>query len=53
MKVGVNHNSTKESSDYLKSLTQQAVTLQKAINHIYSNKPGASIAPPKVCLLIT
>lgn len=53
VKVGVNHNSTKESSEYLKSLTQQAVILQKAINHIYSNIPSASIPPPKVCLLST
>ncbi|KAK2828215.1 hypothetical protein Q5P01_019249 [Channa striata] len=45
--VGVNHTSTKESSEYLKSLTQQAVVLQKAINHICSNTPSASIAPPK------
>ncbi|XP_068572202.1 clustered mitochondria protein homolog isoform X2 [Cebidichthys violaceus] len=44
--VGENHESTEESSKYLKSLTQQAVALQKAINHIYSNKP-ACIPPPK------
>uniref|UniRef100_A0AAX7T2P7 Clu domain-containing protein n=1 Tax=Astatotilapia calliptera TaxID=8154 RepID=A0AAX7T2P7_ASTCA len=45
--VGENHNSTTESSEYLKSLTQQAVILQKAINQIYSNTPGACIPPPK------
>uniref|UniRef100_A0A669BQ05 Clustered mitochondria homolog n=1 Tax=Oreochromis niloticus TaxID=8128 RepID=A0A669BQ05_ORENI len=45
--VGENHNNTKESSEYLKSLTQQAVILQKAINQIYSNTPGACIPPPK------
>ncbi|XP_034062393.1 clustered mitochondria protein homolog isoform X4 [Gymnodraco acuticeps] len=45
--VGENHDSTKESSDYLKTLTQQAVVLQKAINHIYSNTPSACIQPPK------
>ncbi|XP_069002269.1 clustered mitochondria protein homolog [Embiotoca jacksoni] len=45
--VGENHCNTKESSEYLKSLTQQAVMLQKAINHIYSNKPSACIPPPK------
>ncbi|KAM3869170.1 clustered mitochondria protein homolog [Diretmus argenteus] len=44
--VGENHDSTKESSEYLKSLTQQAVILQKAINHIYSNTPSACIPPP-------
>ncbi|XP_042286092.1 clustered mitochondria protein homolog isoform X1 [Thunnus maccoyii] len=45
--VGENHDSTKESSEYLKSLTQQAVILQKAINQIYSNTPSACIPPPK------
>ncbi|XP_070700176.1 clustered mitochondria protein homolog [Pempheris klunzingeri] len=45
--VGENHDSTKESSAYLKSLTQQAVVLQKAINHIYSNTPSACVPPPK------
>ncbi|XP_040908418.1 clustered mitochondria protein homolog isoform X2 [Toxotes jaculatrix] len=45
--VGENHDSTKESSEYLKSLTQQAVVLQKAINHLYSNTPSACIPPPK------
>uniref|UniRef100_A0A8C4IRR9 Clustered mitochondria protein homolog n=1 Tax=Dicentrarchus labrax TaxID=13489 RepID=A0A8C4IRR9_DICLA len=45
--VGEDHDSTKESSDYLKSLTQQAVILQKAINHIYSNTPTSCIPPPK------
>ncbi|KAK5858736.1 hypothetical protein PBY51_002854 [Eleginops maclovinus] len=44
--VGENHDSSKESSDYLKRLTQQAVVLQKAINHIYSNTL-ACIEPPK------
>ncbi|XP_049448798.1 clustered mitochondria protein homolog [Epinephelus fuscoguttatus] len=45
--VGENHGSVKESSEYLQSLTQQAVILQKAINHIYSNTPSACIPPPK------
>ncbi|XP_058484297.1 clustered mitochondria protein homolog [Solea solea] len=45
--VGEGHDSTKESSEYLKSLTQQAVVLQKAINIIYSNTASASIPPPK------
>ncbi|XP_034744989.1 clustered mitochondria protein homolog isoform X2 [Etheostoma cragini] len=47
IQTGENHDSTKESSEYLKSLTQQAVILQKAINHIYSNTPSACIPPPK------
>lgn len=51
-KVGEDHDSTRESSEYLKSLTQQAVILQKAINHIYSNTPSACIPPPKVCALL-
>ncbi|XP_030602479.1 clustered mitochondria protein homolog isoform X2 [Archocentrus centrarchus] len=45
--VGENHNNAKESLEYLKSLTQQAVILQKAINQIYSNTPSACIPPPK------
>nr|XP_046267647.1 clustered mitochondria protein homolog isoform X2 [Scatophagus argus] len=45
--VGEDHDSTKESSEYLRSLTQQAVILQKAINQIYSNTPSACIPPPK------
>lgn len=53
MKVGEDHESTKESSEYLKSLTQQAVVLQKAINHIYSNAPSACAPPPKVCALLS
>ncbi|XP_076025104.1 clustered mitochondria protein homolog [Genypterus blacodes] len=45
--VGESDASTKESSEYLKSLTQQAVILQKAINQIYSNTPSACVPPPK------
>ncbi|XP_074529061.1 clustered mitochondria protein homolog [Halichoeres trimaculatus] len=41
------HENIKESSEYLKSLTQQAVILQKAINSIYSKTPSACIPPPK------
>jgi len=40
MEFGEDHDSTKESSTYLESLTQQAVALQKAINHIYRNTPN-------------
>ncbi|TKS65350.1 Clustered mitochondria protein -like protein [Collichthys lucidus] len=47
VKVGEDHDSTKESSDYLKSLTQQAVILQKAINQLYSNTHSTCIPPPK------
>ncbi|CAJ1063756.1 clustered mitochondria protein homolog [Xyrichtys novacula] len=45
--VGEDHESMKESSEYLKSLTQQAVILQKAINSIYSKTPSACVPPPK------
>ncbi|KAM9332839.1 clustered mitochondria protein homolog [Pholidichthys leucotaenia] len=45
--VGETHSDTKESSEYLKSLTQQAVSLQKAINVIYSNTTSACVPPPK------
>nr|XP_020491286.1 clustered mitochondria protein homolog [Labrus bergylta]XP_020491287.1 clustered mitochondria protein homolog [Labrus bergylta] len=45
--LGEDHESTKESSEYLKILTRQAVILQKAINSIYSNTPSACIQPPK------
>uniref|UniRef100_A0A667ZR58 Clustered mitochondria homolog n=1 Tax=Myripristis murdjan TaxID=586833 RepID=A0A667ZR58_9TELE len=45
--AGEDHDRTKESSEYLKSLTHQAVILQKAINHIYSNTPSACTPPPK------
>lgn len=52
LKVGEDHESAKESSEYLKSLTQQAVILQKAINHIYSNASSVFTPPPKVCTLL-
>lgn len=51
LQVGESHDSTKESSEYLKNLTQQAVVLQKAINQIYGNTPSACIPPPKVCIV--
>lgn len=51
LKVGEKHENTQKSSEYLKKLTQQAVILQKALNHIYSNTHSACIPPPKVCIL--
>ncbi|KAM6986115.1 clustered mitochondria protein homolog [Aplochiton taeniatus] len=45
--VGADHQSTRESSEYLKRLTQQAVLLQRAINHIYSTSPANCPAPPR------
>uniref|UniRef100_A0A3B3ZPN6 Clu domain-containing protein n=1 Tax=Periophthalmus magnuspinnatus TaxID=409849 RepID=A0A3B3ZPN6_9GOBI len=46
--VGEDHDRTKESKNYLKTLTQQAVNLQKALNQIYCETPSACITPPKV-----
>ena len=48
MKVGEAHEKTKESSEYLKYLTQQAVALQRTMNEIYKNGSNASIMPLKV-----
>ncbi|CAL8280497.1 unnamed protein product [Arctogadus glacialis] len=45
--AGEDHDSTKESSEYLQTLTRQAVILQRALNHIYSNTPNACTPPPK------
>ena len=46
--VGDSHGRARESSEYLESLTQQAVTLQRAINHIYSSVSSTCLAPLKV-----
>ncbi|XP_074045317.1 clustered mitochondria protein homolog isoform X2 [Macrotis lagotis] len=46
--LGENHEKTKESSDYLKCLTQQAVALQRTMNEIYRNGSSANIVPLKV-----
>ncbi|XP_048859564.1 clustered mitochondria protein homolog isoform X2 [Brienomyrus brachyistius] len=45
--VGEAHEKTKESSEYLKTLTQQAVALQRTMNEIYKNGSSASIMPLK------
>ncbi|XP_023673899.1 clustered mitochondria protein homolog isoform X1 [Paramormyrops kingsleyae] len=45
--VGEAHEKTKESSEYLKTLTQQAVALQRTMNEIYKNGSNASIMPLK------
>uniref|UniRef100_A0A4W5Q4B3 Clustered mitochondria protein homolog n=1 Tax=Hucho hucho TaxID=62062 RepID=A0A4W5Q4B3_9TELE len=45
--VGEAHEKTKESSEYLKYLTQQAVALQRTMNEIYKNGSNASIMPLK------
>ncbi|KAJ0061671.1 hypothetical protein NL108_005824 [Boleophthalmus pectinirostris] len=46
--VGEDHDRTRESKNYLKTLTQQAVNLQKALNQIYCETPCACITPPKL-----
>uniref|UniRef100_A0A674NKK5 Clustered mitochondria protein homolog n=1 Tax=Takifugu rubripes TaxID=31033 RepID=A0A674NKK5_TAKRU len=45
--MGETHEKTKESSEYLKYLTQQAVALQRTMNEIYKNGSNASIMPLK------
>ncbi|XP_069617381.1 clustered mitochondria protein homolog isoform X4 [Ranitomeya imitator] len=45
--LGEQHEKTKESSEYLKYLTQQAVALQRTMNEIYKNGSSANIMPLK------
>lgn len=46
--LGEEHEKTRESSDCLRHLTQQAVVLQKKMNEIYTGKPGASMPPIQI-----
>ncbi|XP_050311602.1 clustered mitochondria protein homolog [Anthonomus grandis grandis] len=46
--LGEHHEKTKESSECLKHLTQQAVVLQKKMNEIYTGKNGASLPPIQI-----
>ncbi|XP_015597388.1 LOW QUALITY PROTEIN: clustered mitochondria protein homolog [Cephus cinctus] len=46
--LGEEHEKTKESSDCLRHLTQQAVVLQKKMNEIYTGKPGVSLPPIQI-----
>lgn len=46
--LGEDHEKTKESSDCLRHLTQQAVVLQKKMNEIYTGKSGVSLPPIQV-----
>lgn len=48
LQLGEDHEKTKESSEYLKCLTQQAVALQRTMNEIYRNGSSANIPPLKV-----
>lgn len=44
--LGEDHEKTKDSSECLRHLTQQAVVLQKKINEMYAGKIGNSAFPP-------
>ncbi|XP_076160033.1 clustered mitochondria protein homolog [Ptiloglossa arizonensis] len=46
--LGEDHEKTKESSDCLRHLTQQAVVLQKKMNEIYTGKSSVSLPPIQV-----
>lgn len=45
---GEEHEKTKESSECLKHLTQQAVALQKTMNEIFKGTPGATLPPIQI-----
>ncbi len=44
--LGDEHDKTKESSECLKHLTQQAVVLQKKMNEIYTGRTKSASLPP-------
>jgi protein TIF31 len=44
--LGADHDKTKESSECLKHLTQQAVVLQTKMNEIYTGKSKTATLPP-------
>lgn len=44
--LGEQHDKTRESSDCLRHLTQQAVVLQKKMNEIYTGKATTGTIPP-------
>lgn len=46
--LGEQHDKTRESSDCLRHLTQQAVVLQKKMNEIYTGKAAAAIPPIQI-----
>ena len=46
--LGDEHEKTKESSECLKHLTQQAVVLQKKMNEIYTGKTKSSLPPIQI-----
>jgi hypothetical protein len=46
--LGEEHEKTRESSDCLRHLTQQAVVLQKKMNEIYTGKTSVSLPPIQI-----
>jgi protein TIF31 len=46
--LGESHERTKESSECLKHLTQQAVVLQKKMNEIYKGDKSISFPPIQI-----
>ncbi|XP_013790662.1 clustered mitochondria protein homolog, partial [Limulus polyphemus] len=46
--LGEDHEKTKESSECLRHLTQQAVVLQKKMNEIYKGNSGAVLPPIQI-----
>ncbi len=44
--LGDDHDKTRESSECLKHLTQQAVVLQKKMNEIYTGRTKSASLPP-------
>ncbi|GJQ77230.1 hypothetical protein Trydic_g14899 [Trypoxylus dichotomus] len=46
--LGDSHEKTRESSECLKHLTQQAVVLQKKMNEIYTGKNGGTLPPIQI-----
>uniref|UniRef100_UPI00358E5CE2 clustered mitochondria protein homolog isoform X2 n=1 Tax=Myxine glutinosa TaxID=7769 RepID=UPI00358E5CE2 len=56
---GESHENTRESSEFLRKLTQQAVALQRTMNDLYSNGMGSNasltqlqIAPPTLTSIL-
>ncbi len=48
IQLGDDHERTKESSECLKHLTQQAVKYQKTLNDIYKGEKNVAIPPLQV-----
>ena len=46
--MGDDHDKTREASECLKHLTQQAVVLQKKMNEIYTGKSKATLPPIQI-----